>query len=80
MKRNFIRYISTLVTVFYIFSITGCASSNKESTSDNVTNTVTDEVSEEPQRRKDRILFAGRWSYPDNYQSRNGTYYGVVFI
>lgn len=48
MKRNFIRYISTLVTVFYIFSITGCASSNKESTSDNVTNTVTDEVSEEP--------------------------------
>lgn len=47
MRRNFIRYISTLITLIYIFSITGCTSSNKESLNDDVTNTVTDEVSEE---------------------------------
>ncbi len=47
MRRNFIRYISMLITLLYVFSITGCASSNKESLNDNVTNAVIDEVSEE---------------------------------
>lgn len=47
MRRNFIRYIATLITLLYVFSITGCAISNKEILNDDVTNDVTDEVSKE---------------------------------
>ena len=46
MRKYFIRYISTLIMLIYIFSITGCASSNKEK-GNNDTNSVIDEVSEE---------------------------------
>ena len=31
-------------------------------------------------RREDGILFIGRWPYPDDNQSGNGAYRGIVFI
>ena len=36
-----------------------------------------DEAGQEPQGRKDSVLFFGGWTYPDDYESGDGTYHGI---